>query len=63
MFAALKRIFQWFCWHSFSWPHSGTQGQDYQVCLRCGVMYGYDINTMRRTKRLDLHADALNRPQ
>ena len=63
MVALLKRISQWLCWHRFSWPHSSTQGQDYQVCLRCGAVYGYDIDKMRRTKRLDLHSDVVNRPQ
>lgn len=63
MLAIFKRISQWLCWHEFSWPHSGTQGQDYQVCLRCGAMYGYDTDNMRRTKRLDLLTGGLNRPE
>ena len=63
MYALLKQISQWLCWHRFSWPHSGTQGQDYQVCLRCGAVFGYDVEKMRRTKRLDLHERVVNRPE
>jgi hypothetical protein len=40
------------CRHRFSWPHAGMHGQDYQVCLICGVVYEYDCSTMRRTGRL-----------
>lgn len=61
MFALLKQISQWFCRHRFSWPHSGTQGEDYQVCLRCGAVYGYDVARMQRTKRVDLHTGVANR--
>ncbi len=59
----LRRISQWLCSHQFSWPHCGVAGQDYQVCLRCGVVYEYDVHTMRRTKRLDLDTDAVSRLQ
>ena len=62
MFLLLKRLSQWFCRHSFSWPHSNAQGLDYQVCLRCGAVYGYDVDKMRRTKRMDLQTGAVNRP-
>lgn len=48
----LKRILQWLCPHRFSWPHSGIDGRDYQVCLLCGTAYEYDWTTMRRTKLL-----------
>jgi hypothetical protein len=47
-----KQILRWLCPHRFSWPHSGVQGQDYQVCLLCGTAYEYDWSTMRRTGRL-----------
>jgi len=47
-----KRLSEIFCRHNFSWPHSGAQGQDYQVCLVCGAAYGFDCATMRRTGRL-----------
>ena len=48
----LKRLFGKLCPHRFSWPHSGTHGRDYQVCLICGAAYEYDWTTMRRTGRL-----------
>jgi len=48
----LKRIVEKLCPHQFSWPHSGAHGQDYQVCLLCGVAYNYDWTTMQRTSRL-----------
>jgi hypothetical protein len=46
----LKRILRWLCPHRFSWPHSGTHGHDYQICLLCGTTYEYDWTTMRRTR-------------
>jgi len=61
MSALLKRISQWLCSHRFSWPLSGVGGKDYQVCLRCGAAYEYDVDKMRRTRRLDLHAGATGR--
>jgi len=48
----LKRLLEIFCRHEFSWPHSGAGGQDYQVCMRCGAVYEYDLGAMRRTRRL-----------
>jgi hypothetical protein len=48
----LRRLFEIFCRHEFSWPHSGVHGQDYQVCMRCGTVYEYDWVAMRRTRRL-----------
>ena len=48
----LKRILQKCCRHRFSWPHTGTHGQDYQVCLICGAAYEFDCSTMTRTGRL-----------
>ena len=47
-----KRILQSCCRHNFSWPHTGAHGQDYQVCLLCGVAYEFDCATMTRTGRL-----------
>ncbi len=47
-----KRLLEILCRHEFSWPHSGTYGQDYQVCMRCGTVYEYDWVAMRRTRRL-----------
>ncbi|HUK26370.1 MAG TPA: hypothetical protein VLV49_17450 [Terriglobales bacterium] len=47
----LERLLQVFCRHQFSWPHTGTHGQYYQVCLVCGAAYDYDWATMRRTRR------------
>ena len=52
----LNRLFEMLCPHNFSWPHTGAYGQDYQVCLICGVAYAYDCSTMRRTGRLPLPA-------
>jgi hypothetical protein len=54
MSALLKRILRWLCPHRFSWPHSGIDGQDYQVCLLCGTAFEFDVSTMRRTGRLVL---------
>jgi hypothetical protein len=48
----LKELLEKLCPHRFSWPHSGVNGQDYQVCLICGTTYEYDWTTMRRTKRV-----------
>ena len=52
MSVLLRRILRWLCPHRFSWPHSGAQGQDYQVCLLCGTAFEYDTANMRRTGRL-----------
>jgi hypothetical protein len=52
MSALLKHIVRWFCPHRFSWPHSGVEGQDYQVCLLCGTAFEYDMTNMRRTGRV-----------
>jgi hypothetical protein len=48
----LKQLFEIFCRHRFSWPHSSVHGPDYQICLICGTTYEYDCVTMRRTRRL-----------
>jgi hypothetical protein len=48
----LNRIIEKLCPHRFSWPHSGANGQDYQVCLICGSAYEYDLIEMRRTGRM-----------
>jgi hypothetical protein len=48
----VTHLMQMLCRHSFSWPHSGSDGQDYQVCVICGSAYEYDWRTMRRTRRL-----------
>jgi hypothetical protein len=63
MSALLREILQWLCPHQFSWPHCGMDGQDYQICLHCGTVYGYDVTKMRRTKRLDLFTGAMSRPR
>jgi hypothetical protein len=63
MSALLKQISQWFCSHHFSRPYGGAHGQDYQVCLDCGAVCGYDVEKMRRTGRLDLYTGAMSRPQ
>jgi hypothetical protein len=63
MSALLKQIFQWLCPHRYSWPHSGTDGQDYQICLNCGTVYEYDVSQMRRTKRLVLSSGTMSRPR
>ena len=39
------------CTHEFSWPRERLGGY-YQVCLRCGVEYIYDWDTMARGKRI-----------
>jgi hypothetical protein len=48
----LTRVMEIFCSHTFSWPHVGSHGQDYQVCTSCGATYAYDWATMRRTGRM-----------
>jgi hypothetical protein len=48
----LTRLLQSCCRHNFSWPHTGSCGHDYQVCVLCGVAYEYDWTTMKRTRRL-----------
>jgi hypothetical protein len=53
----LKQLLGRLCPHRFSWPHSGSNGQDYQVCLICGTIYAYDWSTMRRTGRLAASPD------
>ncbi len=40
------------CSHEFAWPRRASDGQYYQVCLRCGVEYKYDWATMHRTERV-----------
>jgi hypothetical protein len=37
------------CSHRFSWPMKLPDGTYYQVCINCGVEYGYDWERMRRT--------------
>jgi hypothetical protein len=54
----LKRLLARLCPHRFSWPHSGLHGQDYQVCLICGTVFGYDWTNMKRTGRLGLSPDS-----
>jgi len=58
MSGLLKRIIRCFCPHRFSWPHSGIQGQEYQVCLICGTAFEYDTANMRRTGRV-VSADSI----
>jgi hypothetical protein len=53
----LKQVLERFCSHRFSWPHSGIDGHDYQVCLICGTIYEYDWAMMRRTRRLTATLD------
>jgi hypothetical protein len=48
MSALLRQILRFLCPHRFSWPHSGTHGQDYQVCLRCGTAFEHDTTAMRQ---------------
>ncbi len=36
------------CRHQFSWPRRAEDGGYYQVCLHCGIEYGYDWSAMRR---------------
>ncbi|MGZ4816621.1 MAG: PilZ domain-containing protein [Terriglobales bacterium] len=51
------------CAHEFSWPRKMSTGDYYQVCLRCGVEYGYDWNTMRRTNKVGRATAVQNRGQ
>ena len=56
----LTRLLETLCRHEFSWPHSDSNGHDYQVCTHCGAVYEYDWVSMRRTHRagspLETHA-------
>jgi hypothetical protein len=54
----LARLLERLCPHRFSWPHSGSNGQDYQVCLICGTAFAYDWGTMRRTGPLSISSTA-----
>jgi len=58
----LTRLLEMLCRHEFSWPHTGAQGQDYQVCLICGSAYEFDCTTMRRTRRLTVPPDPRSAP-
>lgn len=59
--AILTQLLQWLCPHRFSWPHSGIDGKDYQICLRCGTAFEYDVAKMHRTRRLVLPTSAMTR--
>jgi hypothetical protein len=47
--------------HRFCWPHCGIDGKDYQICLRCGTAFEYDLAKMHRTRRLVLPTNAMTR--
>jgi hypothetical protein len=44
------------CSHSFSWPQTGPDGGDYQVCVHCGERFRYDWNEMRQVGRAQMQA-------
>lgn len=46
LFSAVFPLFG--CAHEFSWPRRWSDGEYYQVCLRCGAEYQYDWATMSR---------------
>ncbi len=51
----LKRLMRFFgrgCYHRFTWPRLGGNGQHYQICANCGAAYEYDWKGMRRKHRL-----------
>ena len=48
------------CAHRFSWPQTGADGQDYQVCLRCGARYRYDWDSMRQVEKVEMQTGAWN---
>jgi len=50
------------CWHQFSWPRRATDGEYYQVCLRCGAEYQYDWRSMKRTSRRELEGAGESAP-
>ena len=58
----LTRLLQSCCRHNFSWPHIGTHGHDYQVCVLCGAAYEYDWTTMKRTRRIAVADNPGNPP-
>ena len=43
--------------HQFSWPRHSSSGEYYQVCVLCGIEYGYDWNSMRRLGRRGADVD------
>ena len=45
------------CAHKFSWPQTGADGRDYQVCVRCGARYLYDWQSMRQTRRVTINPE------
>jgi len=51
--ALLKLLGSRGCSHEFSWPRRRDDDTYYQVCLRCGVEYGYDWNSMQRRERIE----------
>src|SRR5579872_2074548 len=58
----LKTLAFWRCSHEFGWPRSDGSGRHYQVCLRCGVEYAYDWQSMRRLE-VTAHAKEIKKPQ
>jgi len=58
-----ERFLEQFCSHRFSWPHTGANGRDYQVCLICGVAYEFDCATMQRTRRIEAPVDTRYQPE
>lgn len=48
------------CRHQFSWPRRDDAGENYQVCVHCGVKYSYDWAKMRRIAPLDNQEDELD---
>jgi hypothetical protein len=53
----LKAMPRFRCSHQFSWPRRWRDGNYYQVCVRCGVEYLYDWNSMQRTGRFERHGE------
>ncbi len=62
MLALLTLVYQFVpflrCSHRFSWPQTGADGHDYQVCLRCGARYRYDWDEMRQVGKAKLPSKA-----
>lgn len=61
--AFLQKILAAQCDHRFTWPRVDAAGQHYQICVTCGTAYVYDWDAMRRTNRLLLPAEVVNKPQ
>lgn len=50
----LSSVLHYSCSHEFSWPRRLSNGNHYQVCLRCGDQFAYDWESMSRGERISV---------